>query len=99
MERLTGNSTNTVNNYCPEDCRFRTLLVGDTYNYPVWFCDYGRIAYDEGKSEVPMRGGSIEECTVYEKQKKKKSNRVPLVINYKSSKRYKENEKHDEENL
>lgn len=61
--------------------------MGDSYNYPVYYCDYGRIAYDEGRTSVPIRGGSIDDCTVYEKENKKRG-KVNIVINHKKSLEY-----------
>ncbi len=58
---LTRKKNATVNNTCPKDCRFRELLAGKIYN-----CNYGQVAHEEGKIDKPVRGGTVDECTVYE---------------------------------
>ena len=57
----------SCNNTCPKDCRFRELLSGNTY-----YCNYGQIAFEEGKVNKPFRGGTVDECTVYESGARKR---------------------------
>lgn len=57
----------SCNNTCPKDCRFRELLSGNTY-----YCNYGQVAHEEGKISKPVRGGTVDECTVYEPGKHKR---------------------------
>lgn len=57
----------SCNNTCPKDCRFRELLGGNTY-----YCNYGQVAHKEGKIDKPVRGGTVDECTMYEPGKHKR---------------------------
>lgn len=57
----------TVDNYCPKDCRYRDML-GSTQHY----CNYGEVAHAEGLIDKPIRGGTVADCKVYEKGKRRR---------------------------
>lgn len=66
------NFESDCDNECPKDCRFKDIFSGR-----VHYCNYSKIAFDEGKIDKPIRpckGGS--NCEVYEPLKGEENDNI-----------------------